>query len=1291
MSSPQIPRSSPSQQPSYASSSTLTSRQHDRGSNQYDAIHTSERNGHGNRIALGPEGIGSPDTRVSENSPGSVDMSEEQESGIKVQKTRKAGGFLLPSAFQPRHKSGDAKGKRKADIEPASSAQKTTPYNAGRLNESSMRSSPLAQVVVTPRPVAGDGTSSRASSERNTLASGGRSSHDAASGHGSRESSGEHGPQTVQQPGAFDPAQIVNMALNLSESRRRNLTAGHLLPPQAAAGRRAVSSAGQTGPAPSSMLQGSYQAYGAGGSLRHHLQQQRRISRAHSPGTASRTHTSRNVSAASYAPPLDTTGVTPYHFSDSTFARAEKARQYIELSVEHRRLLQFLPPLKPDSTAPGNSQFTTSSVPGSANVQLSRSQTNRGTEKHVLGRMYNPVQMIRNRKLRTRMRSLLDPDVGEWEDSARVRDWVDEVEDASQEPNYRGEDKVALPPFPPGGSVVLGKDEKAGADNSNVKQKRPRMDWVTSPAEQLADAYWLEQGNHKSMIENKHSTRIYPGMGSTESIRARASFESRHSRTASLAPSAGSYERPRHDMDNSIQDDRGRKNGILPHGRDDSRSGLKAVWHKAHRRSKSAASTLSSSDDGISITGERRKADKLAPDEENVGPLELHMNNMLNAERGQSPTLISPGTPNKWGIDQSAGLMSRAAAHPETEPEVIKSGLQKTEVTDWIDEQNGQSHKNKSNKKGLTLNHQANPRSSFEEDLDTNPNTPISTHFVPSIGVQLSPPTSRTTSPSRWPSKVSKLPFSRADKVKDTWKHGTSPVQIDDDDRNSRHTSAEAGTQPRSSFEATVSPSRVKNVLNKEKGNESSNSLSPRPSSRGKDSRDHKEPDSAVRRFFKGGRLGEIVRHEGSRVGSSFKKRDSPQEVTKNLSGSDTESMEETDVEDDSIRRVKSRPRQAQRDLSVTSEPQPFGRPDRNRYYIDGLPSFRPAHGSKQSSQVYTPGGVDHITHQQRALKHNRSARFDSMAPPGLDLSKVDTMTTDSADTSRQNTFNTANTSREDRRNSYGFPPIEKQNSRLGPRVAAILEKPGGVGRGGLPATGLSHVEEQNRSRPSLADRRHWSISDKPNSRSPHPIASSSISSADVARVRALFICSGIKAASISRRAHRPHDTVPSFLRKAADISGAEFLRPVPRKEAHVLAARLLTNSLENETTALHNDATVFRSDTIASLRSKLEDMKDLVSACVEQARNGSDESVRFGAEITGQKTIEVQRVVDGLERLARVRRRRMRWIRRIGFGLVEWAVVAFMWWIWLCVVLLRSVWRIFTGTVRVVKWVFWL
>ncbi|QDS68676.1 hypothetical protein FKW77_002192 [Venturia effusa] len=1239
--------------------------------------------------------------RASSRSPAPMDTNTDAgEEDIRVPKTRRTGGFLLPSSLRHadsnrRQKSDSkvkSKGKGKEDALQRTSLRPASPFDSSRQN-GAIRSSPLGHVVITPRPSYGDSQIPRPSTPFGSQSRSDTSSpRDGVSSDFDRaRSEYSHEGPYQQQPAGIDPAQIVNMALNLSESRRRNMTAGQIVSSPATNGRRVSSGI----PLPSTMVQGSYTANGVG-SLRQHIQQQRHISRTHSPTFGRKTPSQRLASNSHLSPPvLDDSPVQQktfdhqYHVSSATLARAEKARQYIELSLEYRRLLQYLPPLKPDATS-GSSTFATSNVPGTTNVHLHRTTTLNPDDRHDLGRRYNPLQLIRNRKLRARTRNPLDPDIEHWQDTGAVKDWVDQVELASQRPGYRQLDKVNLPPYAPHdglgfpGSTNNPKDiGHRRNDGSISKLKRPRQDWSFSPAEHLADAYWLEQDGNKVLIENRIGNPVYQRFPSTESLHPRASYESRASNSKSVPASVASHEKEESDRESHKGSERRVKRPLLGHGRDESRGRFKHVWNKARGRSRSSSSGLSSSDGDASAREQRPKIVVPSGDEENIGPLERQMNKLLDADLGESPT-FSPGTPNKWGTDFPTAPVPRHEVHPATQPQEEVLVPTSTEVQDFVELAVPINGAVTHHKRPSRIFEDPNElRSSFDDDkFATSPSSPV---VLPTTDLGLST-RSRSASPVK-KQKKSILPFIRAEGRRDRRKLDSGGSHLDDSDaKSSRHTSSEVPAKTRGSLDIGSSPIRVKNLIS-HRTNESLDDPDSRPSSRGKDNRDGKEPESAVRRFLKGGRLGEMVRHEGAKVGGYIRKRDSPQDVVDEFVHADTDSLEESDTEDTDVSRTfKERPNLLKRTTSAVT-----GRKDkRPQYHLDNLPSFKPTN-PKASAGPLTPSDQDHISQQKLALTNSRSPRFDHLKPPGLDLSAV----TSSPSENRGDIYHTALPSQDDdRRHSYGFPPLQQAKSRNADRLKAILDRPGGVGRGGLPMTGLTNIRrDSDGSRHSLFDRRHWSIGDQPRSSSPYPpptISKASISKSDIARVQIGYISACIKAAEIHRRAYQIRNPPPKFLRLAAESSNAS-LRPVPRKEEHVLAARLLTTCLENESVAFHQDMERFRLTTVETLNKDLIEMKDVVESCIERARDEADEAMRFGAEITGSRTIEIRRVVDALEKLARARRRRLRWLRRVGFGLVEWGVVLVMWWIWLLVTVWKASWGTVRGIGRAVRWVFWL
>lgn len=152
-----------------------------------------------------------------------------------------------------------------------------------------------------------------------------------------------------------------------------------------------------------------------------------------------------------------------YKFSEATLQRTLKAKQQLELSALYKRLLTIYPP----------TDTPTGSV-GSAG-----------------GRVYNPLMSIRNKRIRNRERIQLD--LSSWEDPGAVEQWIEDVAVAVHDAAAEGHTgPPALPPPPQPTGII-------------AKQKRPRLDWVISPQELLAEFYWIEEADRirrEEMLRN---------------------------------------------------------------------------------------------------------------------------------------------------------------------------------------------------------------------------------------------------------------------------------------------------------------------------------------------------------------------------------------------------------------------------------------------------------------------------------------------------------------------------------------------------------------------------------------------------------------------------------------------------------------------------------------------------------------------------------------------------------------------------------------------------------------------
>ena len=266
-----------------------------------------------------------------------------------------------------------------------------------------------------------------------------------------------------QAPLDLESAQIVDMALRISQSRR-------------AASQRVVSQQAPPRLTPLSDTSGV-------SSLKQHLLQQRKVSRTGSP----RRNTSGVRNALESFDVQADDGSYRYHISRSTLARVQKAKEYMELMAQYRRLLGHLPALR---AAGGSPQL--------------------GAQGESGGRQYNLLQYIRNRKVRARERQPLDGEAQGFKDVMQVTNWVDEVVDWSSTDGQALDEEHPPPSF---ASAERQKDEVPSVSEGSkaaAKLARRRIDWLVEPADLIADAYWLEQGNNKSLIQDRDWNWLYP-------------------------------------------------------------------------------------------------------------------------------------------------------------------------------------------------------------------------------------------------------------------------------------------------------------------------------------------------------------------------------------------------------------------------------------------------------------------------------------------------------------------------------------------------------------------------------------------------------------------------------------------------------------------------------------------------------------------------------------------------------------------------------------------------------------
>lgn len=1236
-------------------------------------------------------------------SPGNAESEEVVRShevlGQRRRRPRNSGGFLLPSASvrntQPGPSThsldevtGDVKGKRKAEDGELFVPKSRIRGRRHRLKHS-LGGSPLSTEVYNSAPTQGSGDTGKADPDeisplpRETSRTSGSLRSTISGGteiEPKRVSQGQHGGRDTRSAlGAdTDPVQIVNLALNLSENRRRNFSGGHLSSISPAGSRRFVSLN-----QPSAGLSGSFPIITTGRSLRQHLQDQRRISRRISP-RASKLHRQgaesphipreSNGSPQPTAVPTFDVGLPDgaiFNPTEATLTRAERAKLALELSYEYRRLLQYLPniPVRPGSRS------TTSK---SSKITSATSST--------LGRAYNPLQYIRNRRARAREKRTLDAEEAGWKDIDRVRSWVDTVASEREAGISRVDGHYPLPPYNVVllDQVVLETAPALGASHSigqssNKSRKIPGS-WTITPWDLLADAYWLSQNDNLKHIEDSTGNKIYSGLETFNDVPQRTS------RDSELAPKRPLQTTHKHMSVENL----GSASAVTqesPKERGRSRKALHELQSPMHSHNNSLdrkgrfmnlIRSRSSSSSGHSPTEEVMGHGRgyHGHDGFDSAALRKQMNDILKKEAVEALSNKSDTADQVYAKslaqDQADGTMSHGENQGTelegTRKDMLASGLTTASARASID---------------TKRDHQ--PRTSLESAR----NSPSVHGSSPKIAINsadsVDPPSPKKSLPSRLgslrPNRSKERQAISQHDFASGLKSWTNLAQQETHSLKPGE-SLQLGNESMSN-DGLLSPDFAKVLDGRTRRYD--NSLV-------KNVRIARDSDSKLRGFLKGGRLAELVGTEMSRVGDLFSKRDrndtsSPVSPTmSNFATDDSETDEDTSGLDSPPNAPLSRASNNNEDTARLS--QRSTNTEQPKYHMDNLPSFRSPFGRGDDTTESTKAipEEDHITRQQlEQRQRGRSQRFDRLAPPRIDMRNVSPSA--SPPMSRAQTRETEISNDNSRRSSTSRSDYRAQSADR--RLNEVLGAPGTIGRNEPPPTGLSGLESrQHRSRqlPDLEKGRQWSISDRGVSS-----VRGTITKRDIAHVRALLLSSGVKANEIVRRAHAMGEVPSSFLKGLEEISSGP-IPSIPRSQEHRLATRILVNNIELTNQKVRDMAENFSNTAVTSLHRQIKTIDERVTRnLTPMVRASTDDADSFSAQLTTTHTLAVKQLNDAVDVILRKRRRRLRWLRRTVYALLEWTLLGIMWWVWFIVVLVRLARGVLKGLLLGARWFFWL
>ncbi|ELQ39852.1 hypothetical protein M0657_002191 [Pyricularia oryzae] len=1106
----------------------------------------------------------------------------------------------------------------------------------------------------------------------------------------------------------LDSTHIVNMALSLSESRRlaARRNSSQPIPPSLA-------------PMPDGSLTGG---------LRQHLQQQRRSSRNMSP------RASRLVSSSSGGPagqqarvasPLhasfdlggDASGFR-YHISPSTLARVQKAKDHLELLAQYRRVLDLVPPLKP-TDPPG-----TGAPSYMENELMVR-----------LGREYNPLQYIRNRKVRARERKAIDGDAQGFGDVKNVTEWVGHISGLAA---TRGSGNAVLPTFEAADKIIAqdqaNTSSTTGATTSgpmaSSKPKRPRVDWVTNPADLLADIYWLEQGDNKKYVEDRNYRRVFPQAHGRHRAWSHWKDHSLSSATpggaiaaaiaaASSTASSAAAPAPTTTMKDTIEQGRSstssdhrksseevsRYRQHMPSGAREKLQKLRGLHHR-HSSSVHAHELLrfrkgSISDESESEAGSRKKrmvrSQTITASDRDA--LEKQMLEMIAQESRKSLEQQMTAS-NSSGANAKPYLPVSSPTALSTPERVKTNSAGPSRPQSRF---NSKDNLIKDLQSASETNNRGRTPHRFQPQLPSGPASPGSPgqgrdsldvpsfwgprQRRPSIDYDSSRPTSPDMRGVRGTEGVSSFVLPPIGKdLSPTHSRSGSPSRnpfsrvkqkLQRDRSRSRVRGGPDPATPGAILDdqslGAVSPGLIESppraLVPPEK-------LKPSPSPREKYGSPPRKvtsrTDTSNAKLQKS-HTGEIKR-EDSGLRGFFSK--APPRIDSVLRSGvskvgDLLWRKESSTVETALSPHRSDVEQTGADAASS---------DSEGSDTDITSGRKRGHRRDESRKSTLELGNPKVLHPHTPSDQaNKDLWSDALERSGMHSPGGGLLSPD-----------------------LGSPmslPISRRSSRFEllkpPRLdvqAATPTSPSASpvfpiqGLGKQTKTKGDHVTTEARGEDSAAK---WPP------REPHPNKRQGIDRREVLRQRVHVLRTGIMASEIASRGLTDTEDSVSLDRHAGTGLMLQQHYPYPLSSLaakHRDEALSAADAMQRLAQQWHQQSEVFATRTTPSLMSRIDALRYQVAVDLSSlVRTGADEADHMGRDLVDGQRLQVKRAVDIIEKLLRRRRRRFRWVRRAGWLAVEWWLVGFMWFVWAVVVVARVFLGVGRGVIGVGRWLLWL
>ena len=984
------------------------------------------------------------------------------------------------------------------------------------------------------------------------------------------DSADSHVSRPSAQSQTIDPAQLVQMALSLSESRKRNVSG-------------AIGAMPQTGPLESPAV-ATDRTVSAVQHARHQPDLQ-----------------TKPTNVFGFVEQLEEEDNVVYTFSTATIGRAERARRYFEQASEYRRLLRHLPPVRQNGPRARASTYGSTST--GRHSKLSRSETTKlDQEGHEskFGTPYNPLQSLRNRQVRLR-EGLVIPDPGTyWPTLDGTKRWVDKAVEAAQDPRFRRfDDHISLPDpssvRPVDGSHIGGPSTSRGrADTMESGTKHFDSSWTIFPSELLADIYWVEQEDNKRWVEDRHGTRLF----------SQAGFVRRHGVENGDVSDAESNQGDGHLTKTGPDDQSSSRLRKLAMPLTSSRT-------KRHRRLLSRASSSSSS---TSVDSPVERIGWLAAGV-NTGPLERYMQERISKEEGQ--LRLDAALPDMDASDRWE-LMRRQEPDWSHQDAASRLGTQGSLNSPQDTHRRSKSANVLLNPVDRYTRPASQPtwvETKFPVDDEAQSLKPSSTVFIDQREVNHEPKTGRSRigflgNRGKERNKIAQTDFA-------TGVNGNALPPI-----------VTSSPEQRRSFDSTRSGSiksrkNFNGLLRYDTGMTASSG---------------KDPKSSVGRFFKGGRIGELVRGDSNFLrdrSKTLSKADD--DVSVDIRGLDMDDTE-SDGSASAVGSVRSRANDEGN--ASPRQSQDYVRGHR-KYHSVNLPDFIPA-GRDRRSNVPSSANPSWTTlpKPEREAQQNQT-NLDAAVRPRIILPSGDSASGSDL---------------------YRYTSHSSDQATV-PAASSL--------RRGAIAFG----------------QRHWSISDQ----ATQPPSKTRIVKRDIARAEALLLASGIKVREILRRANSPRDPPNKILVRAAATANLPVPQ-VPRRKDDMTAMRILSDVIDARESALQAAISKFQLQTAADLASRIDKLHGKIGEdLTTRVHDMSDSADAFVVELTTLQPQQTKQVDEAVNAMIRQRRRQFRLLRHAGFKLLEWFTLGIMWGIWFFVIVLIMLRRAIVVFFALLRWLFTL